>query len=103
MTEERAREEWSPNDAFRAEASRFAEYRLTDRYREDEIEYKAGLGALLRRLTAPNVVEAHGASDLEALMSGHPDLDAVDLTPEERGLLEKWHPYQSLLNLLGGT
>lgn len=94
---------WTPNERFRTEAARFAEYRLTDRYRTDEIEYKAGFGAFLRRLTARETLDASGASGLEALMSGHPDLDAVELTPTERQLLEKWHPFQSLLNLLGGT
>ena len=93
---------WVPNERFRSEAAKFAEYRTTERYRADEIEYKAGLGALLRHLTAADVLASEGAAGLEALASGHPDLDAADLSDDDRASLAKWASFQSLLNLLGG-
>ena len=93
---------WVPNERFRSEAAKFAEYRTTERYRADEIDSKAGLGALLRHLTAADVLTSEGAAGLEALASGHPDVDAADLSDDDRANLAKWAPFQSLLNFLGG-
>ena len=92
---------WIPNDRFRAEATKFAEYRATERYRVDEVEYKAALAAVLREITSKDALAA-GAGGIAALASGHPDLDVLELTDAERELLGKWPAFQSLLNLLGG-
>ena len=94
---------WVPNDRFRAEATRFAEYRETERYREEEFDYKAGFSALLKALTSPAELREHGTAGLEGLAAGHPDLDAIALSQAERALLAKWPPYQTLLNLLGSA
>ncbi len=92
---------WIPNDRFRAEATKFAEYRATERYRVDEVEYKAALAAVLREIASKDALAA-GAGGIAALASGHPDLDVLELTDAERELLGKWPAFQSLLNLLGG-
>jgi hypothetical protein len=102
IVDDRPTNRWHPNDRFRSEAAKFADYRLSDRYLSEEVEYKAGFSGLLRWLTAPEQLTAAGASGLEALAAGKTDLDSVVVSSEERVLLEKWPPHQSLLNLLGG-
>ncbi|HEY3545596.1 MAG TPA: AAA family ATPase [Propionicimonas sp.] len=101
MTEPTLPEHWIPGDRFRAEALKFAEYRTTERYRTDEIEYKQGLAALLRHITSKDALIA-GPSGIEALAAGHPDLPADELTASDLELLRKWPAFQALLNLLGG-
>lgn len=93
---------WVPNERFQSEARRFAEYRLTDRYRADEVEYKAGLAALIRALASQEVFEAEGVGQLAALIDGHLDLESVVLDEPTRAVLARWPYHQSLLNLLGG-
>jgi len=94
---------WIPNDRFRTEATRFAEYRETERYHEEEFDYKAGFSALLKALTSPAEFREHGAAGLESLAAGHLDLEQIVLSDADRSLLAKWPPYQTLLNLLGSA
>ncbi len=101
MVADQEHSSWAPSDRFKSEATRFAEYRLSDRYRQDEVEYKAGLAALLRRFTARDALEADGVAQLAALVEGHLDLGALALDDADAALLARWPPFQSLLNLLG--
>jgi hypothetical protein len=43
-------EGWQPTQAFLDAARRFAELRLTQKYRDDEVGYKESLAAVLRRV-----------------------------------------------------
>jgi hypothetical protein len=81
---------WQPNEIFREQARRFAEYRETERYRADEVEYKEGLGALLRVILAPDgLLDPDLGERLAGVVSGRIDVSSLDLSDAERALLAK--------------
>lgn len=94
---------WKPNALFLEEARRFAEYRLTAQYRANEVEYKTGLGAVLRTLLAPDsLARTDIGARIAAFIDGDLELDELRLEPAHRAMLDRW-PYRAAwLNLLAG-
>lgn len=94
---------WTPNALFLEQAKRFAEHRLSDAYREDELDYKKGLGALLRVISAKEALNGPDfPGHLTALLDNKLDPDEVNLTTDDRERLRRYPYYPALVNLLGG-
>ena len=102
MLNDRDELSWIPNERFASEADRFATYRLTDLYQENEVEYKASLATLLKRFTSRESLEADGVARLADLAAGHLDLESLALDDAEAALLARNPYHQSFPNLLGG-
>lgn len=96
-------EGWQPTEAFLDATRRFAELRLTEKYRDDEVDYKESLAAVLRRVFSREELEREGVgARVAAFCRGELKPTELGLTPSELKLNEKWPYHASLMNLLGG-
>lgn len=94
---------WQPTEAFLDAARRFAELRLTQRYRDEEVDYKESLAAVLRRVFSREALEQEGvAARIAAFCRGQLKPADLGLSPSELQLNQKWSYHGGLMNLLGG-